>query len=644
MKIKSILSLAFLFTIVHTSLLAQENTTDPVIVTATRLPTPLEHTSSSISVITSEDIQRKQYRTITEALQSVPSLSVVRSGGAGKLTSIFSRGTNANHTLVLIDGIEMNDPSNTDGRFDFAHLMLDGVERIEVLHGPQGTLYGSDAIGAVINIVTKKGTGKPVTSIMAEGGSFNTFLQAASINGGTQKTGYTLTLQHQDTDGISALAEPFRQSNGVKDKDGYENMTISSRVSLVPSDQLQINFSARHTNTKNDLDLNNTTAKDDSDSFGEDHRTYLGTDMTFHTAEGLSEHRFGISYSRIDRSTRDDADPVNSSDSSEESHLGGKLKFELQNNIYMFDKHDIIIGLESETEKVDSSTTSVSMWGTFNQTIKDKIRTRAIYIQDQFSINEQLFGSIGIRTDDHQNFGAETTYRVTGSYSIRDTGTQLQGAYATGFKAPTVYQLYGTSASAFSTFTGNPNLKPETSKGWEFGIRQSLLSKRLNIGATYFRNEITDLINFTSDFSSLENRAKIRMNGVETFARLEVNEKLSAGLNYSYLKTRDLSDNTELLRRPRRKASFNIQYIPRSNISLSAEGTFVGKRLDVDNLTFATVESRSYFTMNLAASYRINKQWQLTGRVENLLDKTYEEPNGFEQPGIGGYIGIKGTL
>lgn len=134
------------------------------------------------------------------------------------------------------------------------------------------------------------------------------------------------------------------------------------------------------------------------------------------------------------------------------------------------------------------------------------------------------------------------------------------------------------------------------------------------------------------------------MNGVETFARLEVNEKLSAGLNYSYLKTRDLSDNTELLRRPRRKASFNIQYIPRSNISLSAEGTFVGKRLDVDNLTFATVESRSYFTMNLAASYRINKQWQLTGRVENLLDKTYEEPNGFEQPGIGGYIGIKGTL
>lgn len=219
--------------LVSTNALATE-AGDEVIVTATRLATPAERIGSSVSVITSADIERRQYQSVSDALKSVPSLGVIHSGGGiGKLTNLFSRGSETNHTLVLLDGIELNDPSNTDGLIDLSHIYIKDVERIEVVMGPQSTLYGSDAMGAVIQIFTKQGGSEAVTNLEVEAGSFNTFNQYAGTRGSAGAFTYAASLQHTDTDGVSALSDRFRQPNGVLDDDRH-GITTPAPASVTP--------------------------------------------------------------------------------------------------------------------------------------------------------------------------------------------------------------------------------------------------------------------------------------------------------------------------------------------------------------------------------------------------------------------------
>lgn len=613
-----------------------------IVVTATRIATPKEQIASSITVITAQDIARRQHRSIGDALRTVPSLSVIRNGGAGKNTAIFSRGARANHTLVLLDGIEMNDPSTTDGRMNFAGVPIDDIERIEILHGPQGTLYGSDAIGAVINIFTKRGSGTPKASLMLEGGSFETFNQTLNLRGSESLFDYAFSFERTDTGGISVSPTRFTPAGSTKEDDGFDDTTFSVNLGVTPFDILSLRFTGRFTDLRNDLDLNVFPIQADNDSHGEEDRLFLGGNARLELFEGQSEHRFAVTYTDYNRIIRDDVDSVNALDFLRSKGLGEKLKFELQNDFHFVENHIVTIGLETEKEKITTSSSSTSAFGPFTSSAKADARTDAIYLQDQIAYLDRFFGTIGLRLDDHDGFGSEMTYRFAPAYVHRETGTKIRGAYAKGFKAPALFQLFGSSISGFGVFSGNPNLKPEVSRGWEAGFDQSLFDGRVTIAVTYYDNEIKDLISSTA--TTNVNLGLGETHGLEVGVTAKILDNLDLGANYAYTRAEDGTTGQELLRRPLHKGGVDLAYRPIAPVSLSFAANYIGPRHDIDASTFGRIKDGGYLVADLAASYDVAEGWQAFGRIENLFSKHYEDPDGFAQPGFGFFLGLKKTL
>jgi vitamin B12 transporter len=586
---------------------------------------------------------RCQLRSVGDALQGIPSLSVIRDGGPGKSTSVFSRGTEANHTLVLIDGIEMNDPSTPDGRFDFSDLLLDDVERIEVLHGPQSGLYGSDAIGGVINIVTRKGEGAPTVSAAVEGGSFKTLSQYTRLSGGIDLYNYAFNFQHLSTEGITALEKPRFSSAGESDADAYENYTASTRLGLTPFEWVDLNASARYIRTRNELDLNSTTVSDDTDSRARSQKLYINDELKLRPIGHWTEHRFAVTRTDIVRRNLDDQDSVNTADFLRSRNEGYKEKLELQNDLHWMPGQTFTVGIENERESILTEHTSLSGWGFFNQSAEEYVRTQSLYVQEQFAFFDRLFGSLGLRIDDNHSFGTAHTYRTAAAYLHHETGTKIKGAYATGFKAPALFELFGTSVFAFSIFRGNPDLQPERSHGWEAGFEQMLLGDLLNFGLTYYENDISNLIAFTSDFSSNENVGAVKTRGYEGFVSAEVTDNITARLDYAYTRSENVAKNEDLLRRPTHKCSGNLSWAVRDDLSLVVEATHIGKRWDTDAALGGRIRRGGYTVANLKGRYIIDENFELFGRIENALARRYLEPDGFEQPGRAGYLGVKAT-
>lgn len=407
MSIRLQTTLVFIFVVISNSSYSETvQHNGEYVVTASKIPTPKYQVANKVTVINSEDILQKQYRTVIDALQTVPSLSVIRSGGAGKTTAVFSRGSNANHTLVRLDDIEINDPSaGGDGRMDFSNLLISDIERIEILHGPQGMLYGSDAIGAVISIYTKKGTEKPKLTGTFEGGSFNTANEYLSASGSIADFDIRFNLQHLDTDGISATTSEFVPAGSFLEDDGHENLTIGTNIGFTPNDSFDSRVTVRHTATRDDLDLNVFPIQADNDSRSEGETWYVGSRTRLNLFNGFSEHILNLSYIQNDLISKDDIDPINPLDFLRNKNLGKKNKVELQNNLYFTEDNVVTIGLESEEEKVLTSLVSTSAFGPFSSSVEAHARNNAIYVQDQFEFFERFFGAIGFRLDEHENFG-----------------------------------------------------------------------------------------------------------------------------------------------------------------------------------------------------------------------------------------------
>ena len=618
---------------------AQDATELPeVVVTATRLPTPLEQVASSVTVITADDIERNQYRTLSEALVAVPGLTVVQLGPTGTVSSVFSRGTDSNHTLVLIDGIEINDPSTPDGAFDFAHLLLGDVERIEVLRGSQGTLYGSDAIGGVINIITKRGEGPVSFGARLEGGSHRTFNQSGSISGSRGRLDYRLNVDRFDTDGTSITPKRNRPAGAGAEDDGFENANLSGRFGVEIAENVRLNFVARYVTNELELD----TSPEDPNAVQDTRQLFTRAEAKFSIFDGILENRLGVAYTDYDREVADPPDSISAAFSFA-TFAGKKLKFDWQGDLYVVENHIVTLGLETENEESDTSSTFSS--GFSSQTAND-VRTSATYGQVQSSFGDRLFTTIGVRLDHHEAFDAEVTWRVAPAYIHRETGTKLKGSYGTGFKAPSLEQLFGASfLDPFGRiFLGNPNLAPERSRAFDLGLEQTLLDGRTAFGATYFEIEIDDLIDFNPRFSSLVNVGRADLSGVEAYLSLHPIPKLGLRADYTYTRAEDATTETDLLRRPKHKASLGANYQVLGRAELAASVVYTGRRKDIDSVTFARISTPSYTVVNLAGSYRISETWRFFGRVKNLLDKDYEPADGFQAAGVTGFIGIHGRF
>ena len=622
--------------IVAAPALAQDATRlEEIVVTATRLPTPIEEVASAMTVITRADIARHQYQTLDEAIAAAPGLAAVRLGPAGTQTSVFTRGTESNHTLVLLDGIEITDPSTADGAFDFSGILVDDVERIEIVRGPHSTLYGSDALGGVVNIITRRGAGPLSARASFESGTQRTFVERAGVSGSRGRLSYRFSAQHYLTNGETVTASRLRPAGAADEDDGFENANVSARVGFT-TDLADIDLIGRFIDTEVELD----TAPEDPNAEANTWQRFWRAQASFSLFEGTLENRLGLGYTDYNRKNTDFADSLSPAFSIA-TNEGDKIKLDWQGDIHAFANHVISLGLETEEDKAESAS---SFSNGFVSVTDESARTDAGFAQVQSRFGESLSTALAVRADNHDRFSTEVTWRASAAYRVGARGTRLTAAYGTGFKAPSLQQLFGAdSFGGFGIFVGNPNLKPETSDGLDVGMDQTLLDGRLRAGLSYFEITIDDLIAFNGTFTSLINQDSADIYGLEGFAALALDPRLSLRADYTYTRSED-GTGLDLLRRPKHKLSLDADWRPREDLELSAGVVFTGRRTDIDSLSFARIITPSYAVARLAASTGLNENWTLFGRIDNLLDKDYQTADGFQGLGRAVLAGVRARM
>jgi vitamin B12 transporter len=620
----------------------------PIVVTATRIPTPESEVGSSVTVISAEDIRRKQYRSVPEALRTVPGLDVVQSGGPGQQTSVFIRGASSSHTLVLVDGINIADASSPNGAVDFSSLMLDNVERIEVVRGPQSTLYGANAIGGVINIITRKGEGKPRATLSMQAGNNNSNYQQLGMIGAGDRFDYSISGTHWKTHASSVTPEDLRDGLAAE-ADGYRNNTLSTRLGFKAGENLDFAVSGRYINDKQRIDPEvGFGTIEDPDAQLKNREYFIRGESNAALLDGQWDATLAVAYTDYNR--RNDNQRSNPFETLQNTRFqGDTLEFSINNDVYLTEAHTLTLGGGSKKESMNND--GFSDFGGFvvSELSKASERTNYAYLQDQFSLAGRVFGTAGLRIDDRDDFGSELTYRLTGVYQHRQTDTRFSGSVGTGFRAPSLFELFGFTPNNFgSAYRGNPDLNPEKSFGWELGIEQALLSDRLDFGVTYFRNDIKDLIEtvFDPGFNGTsENINKVHLSGVETFVSARIQRRLSMRVDYTFTGAK-VSDDSErpLLRRPRKKASADVDYQLADNTSVFLGVEYVGERKDIDRVTGATIDAPDYTVFNSAVAYQVNPNFRVEASINNLLDKHYEPADGFEALGRNYMLGFTGSL
>ena len=597
----------------------QEETLAPVVVTATRVETPQEEVSTSVTVITEKEIQEKKAETVLEVLRNVPGLDVVQSGSRGNVTSVFIRGAESDHVLVLIDGIEAN--STTTGAFDFAHLTTESIERIEILRGAGGTLYGSQAIGGVVHIITKAGKGKPEVSFSTEGGNHRTHRQVLAVRGGTERLGYSLSASRLETDG-------FRRNN-----DDYQNMAASSRLDLhvTESALLRSIFHFR----KMDLGLfnnNNFTAGEGDPNARENITDYLFKIDWEQKLLPSWEYRIsGSQFKQHDKFT-DDPDDVDTG-RSRTRRRPTIASADFQTNYRWQEWSTTTFGVEYKKRQATTTTAT-------STAIRKDQRNVAYYLQEQLRFfGNRLFLVGGVRLDDHQAFGTEWSPSASAAYLVPQTRTKFKLGYAQAFKVPSMNEL-------FDPDSGNRNLGPETS--WELngGVEQRLLERFL-VGVTYFHREVEDLIVFPAPNFQARNVDKVRVDGIELFGDVNVGFGLSLRTGYTFLEN-DTSSG-RLVRRPRHRGSVILNY-GQERFHMNLNANVVGKRDDFGVVSGADVKEAGYMKVDLASSYSLPwkvpgvKGLSLFGKIENLFNKKYEEADGFLARPLNFLVGVRGVF
>jgi vitamin B12 transporter len=611
-----------------------------VVITATKTPTNLLQVANSISVIDSVQIANSNSNNVFDVLKNETGISFTRQGGNGTLSNLYIRGANASHTLVLIDGVEVNLTNDPSGVYDFSALPIDNISRIEVLRGPQSTLYGSDALAGVINIITKKGNGSPGFSLLTEGGSYNTYKILAGAHGAYNKFNYSVTLSTTGSDGFSAASEKY----GNIEDDGYTKNNLSSLLGYAFSENFDFKLSTRYTKSESDYDqFGGEFGDDPTYIFDQEEISWRG-EGNASLLEGFWKQKIGLSYIRNVRKYSFDTSAA-SIYASNSFYDGRKYKLDWQNDFYINNSNILTAGAELEFDEASSeyyAYTYLTPMLIASVIPMSSSRTIGVYLQDQVNIDKMFFATAGVRFDDHNKFGSKFTYRIAPAYIFWQTGTKIKATIGTGFKAPSLYYLYDPSY-------GNQDLKPEESFGWDAGIEQYFFNQNLTLGITYFSNKFTNMFGF--DFVTFKtiNIKEAATNGVEFNIEFKPIEGLNLKANYTYTDARDLSPNSadydeKLLRRPDNKAGFYAGYSFIPEASINFDLIFVGRRDDINFSVYERIELEDYLLLNLAAHYDIFDFLRLNARIENLLDTVYEEVYGYGTAGLSFYGGIKISL
>lgn len=586
---------------------------DKIIISATKTEECQAKIGSSSTVITAGDIEQTGETSVPDILRNIAGISVMQSGPFGGAVYLYLRGSKSGDTLVMIDGIDVSDPVKSDKSFDLAHLNAENIERIEVVRGPQSTLYGSDAMGGVINIITKKGRGRPKWQAKFEGGSHNTFQESLGLSGAKDKLNYSFSLQRLDSGGISKAADGA-------EKDGYENTTLSTRLGYKVLEDANLDFVFRFADAQYDFD--DGAFLDDPNKMGW-WRNISGKIAFDQNLKPFWDHKLSFSYSATARKYNDEPDPAHLTDNTHNWFKSNIRKVEWQNNFRPADWSTLTCGVEYEEERGYGDGRSTN-----DRINRKSLDNQGYYIQNQFKFLDNLFITPGVRIDYYQLFDTEDTYKLSAAYLIPETKTKLKANWGTAFKAPSLYQLYLSNG-------GNPNLNPNESRSFDFGFSQGLRDNKASFDLTYFHNDFKNMITWDSGYKNVDN---VETRGLELSCFLKPAEPLTVKANYTYTETQDKDDNKELDKRPKNQASLNLNwaFLEKGNINFTA--TYVGHRWnESSNLN----RMKQYVKADLYGSYKPLKDLQIFAKIENLFDKQYQEIRGYSTAGRSLYLGCK---
>ena len=581
-----------------------------IVVTANRVPDQPQQVGSSVTVIDREEIERSRAREAVDVLRRVPGLSITQSGGLGSATTLRLRGADSGQVQILLDGVELNDPSSASGDFNFAGLLTSGIDRIEVLRGPQSALYGSDAVGGVVSLSTGVGTGDPTGSLTGEYGSFGTFRGSASVEGAFDRIAYGLTAAGVVTDGFSRRDENL----GFTEEDGAAVVNVSGRIvaDLLPT--LSAEVSGGYLRNDAELDISS-----DNENIGS-------------TVFDLAYGRFALEHFAFDGDLTTTAEFTASSTDREvtdqnqvSTFTGQRFEGGLRSVYVLTDRISLIggFGVEVETgrgediggpspgERFDEALTNISVHGL----------VRAEPLDD-------LVLTLGGRIDDFEAGGTQATYRATAVYDFADFGTTIRGSVGTAARAPTIFQLNDSFTADFGGFLfrtePNPDLETETSFGVDFGVEQAFFDDRVRLSATGFYNDFDNLISF--ERTRFENVSEAETFGVEVAFAAQPLPWMQWQVSYTYLETEDLETGLELGRRPRHSMTAIVDVQPIDDLTLVGEVRYVGKQFnDSDN----EEELEAFTVVNLSAAYDVTEFLTTFVRLENAFDEQYQEALGF---------------
>lgn len=622
--------------IVPTSLAHAESAVDEVIVTASRTGDGLraDQIGGSATVVDDAAFEQRQTRFISDVLRDVPGLAVDRVAG---LTQVRIRGTEANHTLALVDGIEVSDPYS--GEFDFGTLIADEGAKIEVLRGQQSALYGSDAIGGVINYITLSGAEAPGVRLRAEGGSFGTFASAARAAGVAGDLDYAVSASQVRTDGAP-------NARGGDRDIGSSNWSVSGKARWTASEIFHLDLVGRYDRTR--ADINNSDFDTTSPTFGytvDSPGSYVKNRAVYGLARGelsLLDGRWTQAVSAQAAYTKRDGFDF---DAPSYGDRGRRTKASYETT-YRFGtdaiRQEVTLAVDAERERARN--TDPSGFGFTGWRHIDNVGVVAAY---DLQAGERLALGASFRHDDNDRFRNADTYRVQGSYRF-DSGLRLRAAAGSGVKNPGFSELFGY---VDGRYIGNPDLKPERSEGWEAGAEQTFGDGAALIGATYFQSTLKDEIYttfpaplFVASPANRDTRSKQR--GLEAFARARLGAFL---FDAAYTRLHAREDGQVEVRRPNDIASLALTWLAADDAgSATLVVRYNGSQTDLAYIdpSFVPVRVRldDYTVVDLNAEWRLTGHVRAFGRMENLLDDRYEEVFSFVSPGRGVYAGLKASF
>ncbi|WP_298334897.1 TonB-dependent receptor [uncultured Erythrobacter sp.] len=603
-----------------------------IVVTANRTARALSQVGESVTVITEDQIVERQSSEVIDLLRTVPGVTFNRNGGIGTAAGVSIRGAQSVQTVVLIDGIKLNDPSTIGAGFDFGPLLTGNISRVEVVRGSQSVLYGNEAIGGVVNLLTREPTDELGVFARAEYGGRDTAELVGNVSGRLGPVAASLGGTYFTTDGISA----FNEKLGGAETDGFESIGFNGKIDVALADNVSLDLRGFYADGETEIDgfAPPTFAFGDTNEVSnrEDFVGYVGLNGSF--LNGRFRNRLGFAYTDISRDNVNlDTDFVTFDGNGENRRYEYQGVFDAAKDI------QAVFGAEREESEFSSSSFGASP-------TTAEVSLNSFYGQVNALPFEGLSLTGGVRYDDHETFGSEATLAGSGAFTPNGGDTVMRARYGEGFKAPSLFQQ-------FSNF-GNPNLDAEESQSWDVGITHRFLEDRAEVGVTYFNRDGTDELTFVScvdnpiaacndpanprPFGTYQNTDSVSTDGWEFEIALQPVDGFDVSLNYSIIDAFDDTTGNRLARRAEETASLVADYRTRSGFSVGATVLIVGDSFDnVAN----TIENDGYVVADLRASFGITENLEVFGRIENVTDEDYETIFQFGQPGRAVFGGVR---